>query len=253
MKTVFSQNANEAKPLVVAHRGGSLTAPENTLAAFKNALNIGVDRIELDVQLSKDDIVIVIHDEKINRTTNGKGVIRFMDYSQIGSYDAGCWFSDHFKGEKIPSLEEVMTLVKGKSTLLIEIKNQDNLYEGIEQEVVKLIHKHNATSWCVVQSFNYGSLLKIHELDPDIRTGWLAVKPPTVKIINKKIDISFISEININQRFASKKAVDFIHGLNKKVFVWTVNKPARMKKIIQHGVDGIITDDPKTLKELLSN
>ncbi len=241
------------KTLLVAHRGGSLLAPENTMAAFKNALKLGVDRIELDVQQSNDGVVMVIHDEKINRTTTGKGNISKLTFNQLLTYDAGIKFSKHYAGEKIPTLDEVLSLVCGQCTILIEIKNPDNIYLGIEKNVADLIVKHNALSWCTVQSFEYESLLRLHKINQNITTGLLIENPKPKDIINNKIDTSFISEINISQRFASKKSIDFIHALNKKVFVWTVNKPERMKKLIQSGVDGIITDDPKTLKALISD
>lgn len=253
MENTFLQNTDIKKTIVVAHRGGSLLAPENTIAAFKNALELGVERIELDVQLSKDNAVVVIHDEKLDRTTNGIGEVSAYAYSQLSGFNAGSKFSEHFKGETIPLLENLLELVSGKATLLIEIKKVGHRNKGIENAVVELIHKHQAASWCVVQSFCYDSIVKIHELDETIKTGLLFTKPPIDKILNNKIDVRFISEINFHHAYASKKNIEHLHSLNKKVFVWTVNKPERMKQLVENGVDGIITDDPKTLKALLSN
>ena len=251
MKTVVSQPLSTEKPAIVAHRGGSLLAPENTLAAFKNALKLGVDRIELDVQFSSDHEVVVIHDEKLNRTTNGKGNIIKFTRQQLSALDAGIKFSEKFAGEKIPTLDEVLDLVDGACVLLIEIKSDKNSFPELENEVVNLLHKHNALSWCVVQSFNYESVLKVHTIDPEIKTGILFVKPPLDKIEKGQLDVSFISEINIYQRFAGKKTVARIHQMNKKTFVWTANKPERMQQLIKNGADGIMTDDPATLKNLL--
>lgn len=251
MEPVFSQVNMKTKIEVVAHRGGSLLAPENTLAAFKNALRLGVDRIELDVQQTKDKVTVVIHDSRINRTTTGKGTIGKLAFAQLRTYDAGIKFSEQYAGEKVPTLDEVLSLVNGQCTLLIEIKNPDNIYSGIENDVVGLIQKHQAHSWCVVQSFSYQSVSKVHELDSKIKTVLLFAKLILKKLSNKHADISFISEISIFHEFANKKTIDFIHGLNKKVFVWTVNTPKQMKKMIKNGVDGIISDDPKTLMELV--
>lgn len=242
----------QEKVAVVAHRGGSLLAPENTLAAVKNAIKTGVERIEMDVRQTKDNVTVVIHDRKINRTTNGKGNVENFLFSELVSYDAGKKFSKECTGEKIPSLEEVLTLIHGKCVLLIEIKNENNNYPGIEKDVVRLIKKYKAEKYCVVQSFSYNSLLKVYKACPTIKTGMLYVKLPMKEIIKGEVQLDFISEININYSYAGKKTVDFIHGLNKKVFVWTVNKPEHMKKMIKNGVDGIITDDPATLKEIIN-
>ncbi|HNW90877.1 MAG TPA: glycerophosphodiester phosphodiesterase family protein [Bacteroidales bacterium] len=240
------------KTLVVAHRGGSLLAPENTFAAFKNALKLGVDRIELDVQQSKDGVVMVIHDEKINRTTTGKGNICQLTFDNLQTYDAGIKFSEQYAGEKIPVLDEVLSLVCGQCTLLIEIKNPDNIYPGIEKNVADLIKKHNALSWCIVQSFEYESLYRLHKINDQISLGLLLDKPLTGTLKKSAAYISFLSEININRHSAGVALIDLIHQMDKKVFVWTVNKPQEMARLLKKGVDGIITDDPDTLQELLS-
>ena len=253
MNPVVSQNNTNVKTLVVAHRGGSLLAPENTLAAFKNALSLGVDQIELDVHLSKDNVVVVIHDETLKRTTSGTGSVDAYSYDEFSQFDAGYKFSEKYKGEKIPSLEQVLELVDGKAKLLIEIKKSGDKNQDIEKAVVDLIQKHHAGSWCIVQSFSYESIEKVHKLDASITLGLLFVKPPSEKIEHGKIDISFISEINFCHVFAGKRTVEFFHKLNKKVFVWTVNKPEQMQRLINHDVDGIITDNPAELIKIINN
>lgn len=239
------------KPLVVAHRGGSLCAPENTMAAFRQALELGVDRIELDVQQSKDGVVLVMHDEKINRTTNGKGVISDMNYAQLKDVDAGSKFSKDFSNEKIPLLDEVLHLVNGQCELLVEIKNPGNINKGLEKNVADLIMQHQALAWCTVQSFEYQSLYNLHKINGQITLGLLLDKPKMDTLKKSAANTSFISEININRRSASAAMIDLIHQMDKKVFVWTVNKPDEMSRLIKKDVDGIITDDPKTLKTLL--
>jgi len=240
------------KTSVVAHRGGSMLAPENTLVAFRNALAIGVDRIELDVHLTRDNVVIVMHDDRINRTTNGKGKIRDLTYEELAGYVAGCGFSEKYIGEKIPSLDEALQLIGGQCTLLIEIKNPGNIYDGLEKQVADLICKFDARSWCVVQSFEYETLQRLHKIDARIVTGLLIDNPSYKKLQLDKKDISFLSEINISRRFAGPENIARIHSLNKKVFVWTVNKPVHMQQLIKIGVDGIITDDPVSLKKILT-
>ncbi|MBP8041395.1 MAG: hypothetical protein KAZ36_05755 [Bacteroidales bacterium] len=239
------------KTLVVAHRGGSLLAPENTLAAFRQALALGVDRIELDVQQSKDGVVLVIHDEKTNRTTNGKGTISDMNYAQLKDLDAGSKFSKEFSNEKIPLLDEVLCLINGQCELLVEIKNPGNINIGLEKNVAGLIQQHRALAWCTVQSFEYESLYRLHKINDQITLGLLLDKPKPDTLKKSAANTSFISEININRRSASAAMIDLIHQMEKKVYVWTVNKPGDMVRLIKNGVDGIITDDPKTLKALL--
>jgi len=255
MNTIVAQNNTQSsgkpKTLVVAHRGGSLLAPENTLGAFKNAIKIGAAFIEFDVHQTKDNITVVIHDNTLNRTTNGKGAVNKLHFEKLRTYDAGIKFSKEFAGEKVPTLDETLTLVDGKCNLLIEIKNPDESGD-IEKDVVNLIQKHKAWSWCVVQSFNYQAVLKVHQLDEKIKTALLFVKP-NINLIKNNAEMSFLSGINIYQRFAGKKTIEKLHALNKTVFVWTVNDPKRLKKMIENGADGIMTDNPELLKELLKN
>jgi glycerophosphoryl diester phosphodiesterase len=238
------------KTSIVAHRGGSMLAPENTIAAFKNAMKIGAAWIELDVHKTSDKVTVVIHDNTLDRTTSGKGPVDKISFEKLRSYDAGIKFSDKFAGEKVPTLDETLALIKGKCNLLIEIKNPDKTGE-IEKDVVSLIQKHKAWAWCVVQSFNYQSVLKVHQLDAQIKTALLFVKPDIEKIKNDT-ETSFLSGINIYHRFAGKKTIEKIHGLDKTVFVWTVNHPKRIQKMVENGVDGIMTDEPLMMKELLN-
>ncbi len=235
MNSVAAQNmiqsADNNKTLVVAHRGGSLLAPENTLAAFKNAIKIGAAYIELDVHQTKDKVTVVIHDNTINRTTTGKGAVNKMSFEKLRTYDAGIKFSNEFAGEKVPTLDETLTLIDGKCNLLIEIKNPDD--SGIiEKDVVSLIQKHKAWSWCVVQSFNYLAVYKVHQLDEKIKTALLFVKP-NINMIKNNTEMSFLNGINIFQRFAGEKTIEKLHALNKTVFVWTVNNADRIEKMIK--------------------
>lgn len=238
-------------PQVVSHRGGSLFAPENTLAAIDLSLQAGVDCIEIDVQLSADNVVVVIHDETLDRTTTGKGKIASMKFSQIREADAGVDFSDAFQGEKVPALYEILERVGGKAMLLIEIKNPGNIYQGIEVQIAEIIHKYNASSWCVIQSFNPDDLYRMHQADPLIKLGLLRVFPGLRKLKKDKELLPILSEINVYYRFASRINVRKIQKMGKKVRVWTVNSEHYMKQMIRNNVDGIITDDPLLLLETL--
>ncbi|NOX66220.1 MAG: glycerophosphodiester phosphodiesterase [Chlorobi bacterium] len=258
MKTNDQKNDN-SKVEIIAHRGGSKLAPENTLAAYKNAIKLGVDMIEIDVHLSKDGKIIVIHDEKIDRTTNGKGTVKDMTLAEIRKYDAGGWFDEKFKGEKIPTLDEVMETLNGKVKLLIEIKDGDELYPGLEKKVVETIHKYNAVDWVIVQSFNENSVLRVRKMDPSITTFYLLGRnfgdfySNVAKEVNagdaviKKYD-----GIAPHYSMLDSEKVKIFHKAGFKVFTWTVDKPEDMKKIINMNVDGIITNSPDKLKEILN-
>jgi glycerophosphoryl diester phosphodiesterase len=254
MNRVYSQNkfqnSSAYRTAIVAHRGGSFLTPENTLAAFRNAIHIGADWIEIDVHQTIDRVTVVIHDNTLNRTTNGTGRVDKTPYKKLTGFDAGITFSEQFSGEKVPTLDETLALIEGKCKLLIEIKNP-YASGDIERDVVKLIQKHKAWSWCVVQSFDYHSVRMVHQLDTKIKTALLFVKPDILRIKNDS-EMGFLSGININQRFAGKNTIEKLHAMHKTVFVWTVNHPKRIIKIVENGADGIITDDPQMMKELLN-
>lgn len=155
---------------VIAHRGYSSKAPENTLSAFKMALEIQADMIELDVHLSKDNQVIVMHDANLERTTGLNATVRSKTLSELKQLKAGAWFGIEFNNEPVPSLEEVIQLVAGQSILLIEIKldEQNEIYQGIIQAVLDLITKHNATDWCILQAFESDYLKEIQASKSEI-------------------------------------------------------------------------------------
>lgn len=234
------------KTLVIAHRGASGSAPENTIPSFRKALEMGVDFIELDIHLSKDGELIVMHDETVSRTTNGKGKIKNLTLSQIKGLDAGSWFSGEYKGLVVPTLDEVFQLVSGKTKLLIEVKGTSVKSKGIEKILIDKIYRYNAKKWCVVQSFDEKILEKIREVDPSVSLHRLISGP--IVFQSKKTD-DFLA-LNPHYRFATKRKIEKLHSKNLKIFVWTVNDVEKMKKLIAMGVDGIITNFPEKLKQL---
>jgi len=250
-KTMESDSAIK----VIAHRGGAKLAPENTLAAFKKAMALGVDMIEIDVILSKDGEVIVIHDNTIDRTTNGKGVVKEMNLAEIKNYDAGSWFDNKYAREKVPTLDEVFETINGQCTLLIEIKDGDEVFPGLEKKVVEAVHKYKANDWVVIQSFNENTVLRVKQMDASLTTYYLlggnfkdfySEIDKLDKTTDKKYDGIAVSksQINADNTTAIKKT-------GYKLFVWTVNDPEAMKVFIEYGVDGIITDSPDKLIEML--
>ncbi|MDQ3190796.1 MAG: glycerophosphodiester phosphodiesterase [Bacteroidota bacterium] len=243
--------------LIIAHRGASAIAPENTMVAFKKAVQEGADMIELDVHQSKDGVVLCIHDQDLSRTTTGKGNISDFTFDELQSFDAGVKFSEEFKGELIPSLESVLQEIK--IPLLIEIKNPTGYYPGIEQNIINLLLKYNAIDKCIIQSFESSILIKIRELNDKVELhklvlGNLPILPLHIdnKIKSGKI-IKYIdfNAINPNFKFLTESLVMEIQGKGKKIFTWTVNDESDMLKMISYNVDGIITNHPNRLLRLL--
>jgi len=248
-------------PLIIAHRGASGLAPENTLSAFEKAIEIGVDRIEMDLRLTIDGEVVVLHDKTIMRTTNGWGSVRKLSLKRLKRYSAGSWFHHEFSAEKVPTFREVLELVKGRTTLLLEIKDGSPYHHGIERHIIDLINEYKAHDWCIVQSFNDGVLKNFRELPnlhSDVQKLFEAFIPVAPfyggsRFSYKRIErYDFAKEININYRYVNPRVVRKVHQMGKKVNVWTVNEPQNLKKYVEMGVDGIITDFPNRLKEILS-
>lgn len=254
----MNKSVNESIPMIIAHRGGAKLAPENTLASFENAIAIGVEMIEIDVHFSKDSEIIVIHDGSLNRTTNGSGEIKDLTLEEIKKYDAGSWFSEDFKNEKVSTLAEVLQMINGRCKLLIEIKGGDDKYPGLEEKIVQTVKDYNAMEWVVIQSFNRNSVLHIKEMDPELITYFLLGKnfnefySELSKQVNagnhieKKFDGVAPHHSSLN-----KERVDLLHKAGFDIFTFTVNKPSDMENVIAIGVDGIITDSPDVLKNIL--
>lgn len=247
----------EAAPVqVIAHRGGARLAPENTLAAFRKALELGVDMIEIDVILSADPAIIVIHDDQIDRTTDGEGVVKQLSLAEIKSYDAGSWFGEEFAGERIPTLDEVLELINGQATLLIEIKDGDEEYPGLERMVVDAIHRYKANDWVVVQSFNEQSVIRVRRLDPSLITYYLM--GGNFEAFYEKLKREPLPEplpyhgVAVHHaQIDSTKALT-LREAGYQLFVWTVNEPADMERLLAIHPAGIITDLPDKLQELMA-
>ena len=251
-----STSANNREVTITGHRGAAGYAPENTLASIQKALELGVDRIEIDIHQSKDDVVVVLHDESVDRTTDGKGIIAEMTFDEIRQLDAGEYFSAKFKGEKIPSLEEVLLLVNGQCDLLIEFKNGNDHYPQIEEHVIELLKKYNAVDWCIVHSFNTKVLVRLHQKIPSLRLHKLFIvqfryTPLYFDLGFEKFDpleYPYIEEYSINEYFGNIEIIDRLQKMGKKVNIWTLNDPKTINAYKNLGVDGIISDYPDLIQ-----
>ncbi|WP_413375004.1 glycerophosphodiester phosphodiesterase [Alkalihalobacillus sp. 1P02AB] len=240
-------NISKKEPIIIAHRGASKDAPENTLAAFALAVQHGCDAIELDIHLSVDNEFIVCHDEHINRTTNGSGKIADMTVPQLKSFDCGQWFNEKFRGEKIPLLEEVFELVPSHILINIELKIPHK-YPDIERKLTNFLIRKNRIDSVVVSSFDHQCLHRLKKLESRVKIGLLYMSNLVehyqyTRLFNVPIYSLHPYFLNIGEediRKAKKK--------NLEVYTWTVNEEKEMAKLIQAGVTGIITDCPQKLK-----
>lgn len=230
---------------VMAHRGASTDTPENTMAAFQKAIDDMADYIELDVQLTSDGEVIVMHDSNAYRTTGVDGNIADMTYREIRRLDAGSWYSDEYKGEKVPSLREVLELTQGKIKLNIELKPADNGTE-LAKQTVALIEKYNMTGDCIITSFSSSALMAVKSFNENIKTGYILSAA-----YGDFYDMKNIDFFSVNAAFLSKRTIDAIHNAGKQVYAWTVNNKESIKNLTNKGVDGVITDNPVLARETI--
>jgi len=226
----------------VAHRGASNFAPENTLSAFQKALDLGADFLECDVHLSKDGELIIIHDDKVDRTTNGSGFVKNFTLAELKELDAGGKFHASFAGEKIITLDELLDEFYGEVGLLIEIK-KPSMYPGIEEQVVAVLSQYKDLNSIIVQSFDIESMRKMNTLLPELEVA-LLIKPSIQSLSPQKIiDLtSFATYINFNVSYVNKRVINQIHNQGGKVLVWSTKNQGSVDKAFQYSVDGIITD-----------
>ena len=223
---------------ITAHRGASAYYPENTMAAFRGAREMGADWAELDVQQTKDGRLVVIHDANTKRTTGFNAYTWELTYEQISKLDAGSFFSSDFAGEKIPLLEEVIEYAKTSGLKLnIELKPTGH-EKDFEKGVVDIIRAYGFEDRCVITSQNYGVLRNVKEYAPDISTAYV-----TNIAYGRITQLAAADYFSIESTSATKKLISKLHNEGKQVCVWTVNREYTIKKMIERNVDNIITDD----------
>ncbi|MGM0500685.1 MAG: glycerophosphodiester phosphodiesterase [Bacillota bacterium] len=235
------------KTKIIGHRGGAAGYPENTLASFRKAVELGADGVEFDVQLTKDGEVVVIHDELIDRTTNGEGLVKDHTLAELRQLSAGEFFSPEFKAEKIPTLAEVLEVVKDLEVINIELKNFLP-YPQLEEKVLKSVDEFGIRDQVIVSSFNHYSLQKLKKLQPEIKTGALMA----AKIINPS-DYAFkrgFDALHLHFLTADQEVIDKTHFMGMQLNVYTVNFPESVKDLLAKGVDMIMTDDVEMALEL---
>ncbi|MFF8589853.1 glycerophosphodiester phosphodiesterase [Streptomyces sp. NPDC015220] len=255
------------QPVIVAHRGASAYAPENTLPAIDKAAELGFRWVENDVQRTKDGELVVLHDDSLRRTTDAARVfpdrapwkVKDFTAAEIARLDAGSWFSPTYAGTRVPTLEQYMRRVeRDRESLLLEVKNPE-LYPGIEQQTLKVLgeegwldHRHLAGR-LIVQSFSAASVRTVHDLAPAVTTALLG-RPDTADLDRYA---GFTDSINPSYGTLDADYVSAVHALTGphgdpvKVFTWTVDDAVRARTAAGYGVDGLITDRPDVVRAAL--
>ena len=250
--SVFTGKANFRlalfqNPTVMAHRGLSADAPENTLYAFSDAISVGADFIELDVQQTRDGVLVVMHDSNLKRTTGVNKDIWDVDYADIQNLDAGSWFDPAYANARIPTLEETLQFVDKRAKLNIEIKPTKHGSDTLEQDVAELITQYQYTDACYVTSFSYGSLKKVKEVNPEIRTGYLMSVA-----YGQFYSLKYADAFSLNKVFVTSQVVNAAHQQGKQIFAWTANSMSEVRSLCNLHVDSIITDDPVMVQNVIS-
>ncbi len=288
--TGFIAGAPEGSIDVIAHRGASAYAPENTISAFKKAIELKADWFELDVHLTADNKLVVIHDDDLKRVTGIEGKVTEKKWDEIKNLDAGSWFSSQYKGEKLPLLEDALKLAKGKIGVYIELKSSDNddplipfiimniagkdkmtpelkkqlddvIYGSksrnitLARETVNAVRKMKMEKQVVIQSFSPVICYVLMSESPDLRIEFLGEEseehPEWWNYYVLFGKLLNVAGMNVNRKHLTKERIDMFHTEGKKVAVWTVDDEAEMKKFAEWGVDGIITNKQDVALKIL--
>jgi glycerophosphoryl diester phosphodiesterase len=240
------------QPVIFAHRGASAYAPENTLAAFYLALEQGAPAIEFDVKLSADREVVVIHDQTVNRTTNGSGNVAHLPLEVLRELDAGSWFGDGFRGEKIPTLHEVFAAFGETLLMNIELTNYATPFDALIPRVADLVKRYGVQHRVWFSSFYPHNLIRAARLLPDVpraqllwpgAAGWW--QHAWGLAINVQAEHPWKGDVNA-------ESIESAHRRRRRVHAWTVNNPEDIRRLQALGIDGMFTDDPITALQIIN-
>jgi glycerophosphoryl diester phosphodiesterase len=236
-------------PLVIAHRGASFDAPENTIAAFELACAHGADAIQLDVQLARDGRPVVIHDAGLERTTDGMGAVRARTVRELKRLDAGAWRGPHFRGQRIQTLEEVLERFRDRLQFWIELPATPEPDSDIEDRVISLLEIYEMRERAVIQSSDHAALARIRAMVPDFRLGGV--------VAGGSIQPARAAEAGWHAvcaaaELVSTELVAALEGAGLSCYVWTVNEPAQMDRLVEMRVSGIVTARPDQLRERIA-
>jgi glycerophosphoryl diester phosphodiesterase len=245
---------NFKPPWLIAHRGYRARYPENTLIAFKAALDADVPMIELDVRLSKDRKLVVFHDATLERTTNGHGQVNNYTLKQLKKLDAGSWFDPEFAGEQVPELSEVLDLTNGRALVNIEIKPHSyeahHPTDSIEHQIVSLIHSRSMADFVLISSFDQKILRRLTRINQSPALGLISRQPADRDTIEKCNQIGAISW-HPNHQILTHDQVKMMHAADIRVFPYNADTVEEIKRVVDMEVDGVISSDfGKMLKNI---
>lgn len=241
------------RPLILAHRGASVEAPENTLAAFELALEQGAHGVELDAKLTADGEVVVIHDPTVDRTTQGRGRVSQLTLAALQELDAGSFFSEKYNGEKIPTLAGVFEAIGDRALINVELTNYKTPRDGLANKVCGLVKRFGLEERILFSSFLPSNLKRTRSLLPDIPRGLLALNGwPGWWARSFGFNFGDYQALHPNLRDTTPQQIARVHRLKRRVYVYTVNAVEDMRHLINWGVDGLITDNPKLAMDVIS-
>jgi len=239
-------------PLVMAHRGASGVAPENTLAAFEAALDAGADAIELDVTRCATGEIVVIHDDRLDRTTNGSGRVAKTPLSALHQLDAGSWFAPEYAGQRIPTLEEVLDRFGHRLRINIEIKGRSLRGNGIEKEIAEMVRARGLQEQVLVSSFNVMALVRIRRAALEIERALIGLTPWSHWLAGRlAVLLARPQALHPHHSMVDDRAVSWARDRGYRINVWTVNDAQTMTDMINLGVDAVTTNYPERLRALL--
>ena len=230
-----------SRPLLIAHRGASADAPENTIAAFELALQQGADGLELDVHLSADGHPVVIHDFTLERTTDGVGPVNALSVRELKRLDAGGWRDRRFQGQRVQTLQEVLERFRDRARFWLDLKGGPALYPGLEERVVSTIEIYDVLDRVLVQSFDPAAIGEVRTLNREIRVGVVTARDPLDRTLLRP---GMADAICPALAMCSEPLIRDVRGAGLDCYAWTVNEPAQVDRLVGWGVSGIITDRP---------
>lgn len=238
-----------AEALRFAHRGASTRAPENTLAAFQEAVTLGVDVLEFDVHLSADGVPVVIHDDTVDRTTDGRGPVADLSFAALRKLDAGSWFARRFRGERLPSLDETLHWARGRVGVNIELKaGRTGAPGALARAVARSIGRARFRGFLLLSSFEPEALRHAREALPKAALGLLASR--SARRLRPLHRLLVLHAFHPHARLASKRRIAAAHDLGLAVYVWPVNDLPLLRRLTEWGADGLMSDDPKLFRRL---
>lgn len=244
--------AERGRVWVIGHRGAMGHCPENTFASFERALDLGADWIELDVHRTRDGALAVIHDELVDRTTNGHGLVKDHTLAELMQLDAGAWFAPEFAGQRIPILDEVLVWAREHQTVVdIEIKNAPIYYAGIEEAVVESLDRAGMAEQVIVISFDHRSVQRLKALDGRIVTGVLYAARP----VDGGLGLARAAQADAvlpHWAYVRREDVEVAHDAGLAVAPWASSDPAVLGNLIAAGVDAIGTNHPDVLRQVMA-